>query len=128
MPFGPGSPLSPFSPLGPARPVSPVFPDFPGGPMGPCGPFFPFGPLLPRGPLAPGGPGYPGGPAGQTFSLDLQYLVDMSCSNCLLISSRTSFMVMVAEVTFETVLRFLGFAFALNSPESEEKKLLMFMR
>ena len=69
-----------------------------------------------------------GGPAGQTFSLDLQYLVGISCSNCLPISSRTSFMVMVAEVTFETVLRFLGFAFALNSPESEEKKLLIFMR
>jgi len=53
------------------------------------------------------GPGYPGGPAGQTFSLDLQYLVGISCSNCLLISFLTSFMVMPIEVSFETFLRFL---------------------
>ena len=107
MPFGPGSPLSPFSPLGPAGPVIPVFPDFPRGPMGPRGPFFPFGPLLPRGPLAPMGPGYPGGPEGHTFSLDLQYLVGLSCSNCLLISFLTSCMVTPLEVSFKRFFAFL---------------------
>ena len=51
--------------------------------------------------------GYPGGPAGQTFSLDLQYLVGISCSNCLLISFLTSCMVIPFEVSFKTFLRFL---------------------
>ena len=108
MPFGPGSPLSPLSPLGPAGPVSPVFPDFAGGPMGPWRPFFPFGPLRPRGPLAPVAPGYPGGPAGQTFSLDLQYLVGKSCSNCSLICFLISCMVVPVDVSFKTFLRFLN--------------------
>ena len=49
----------------------------------------------------------PGGPAGQTFSPDLQYLVDISCSNCLLISFLTSCMVMPVEVSFKLFLRFL---------------------
>ena len=53
------------------------------------------------------GPGYPGGPVGHIFSLDLQYLVGISCSNCLLISFLTSCMVMPIEVSFKTFLRFL---------------------
>ena len=107
-PFGPGSPLSPFSPRGPAGPVIPVSLDFPGGPMGPWVPFFPFGPLLPRGPFAPVVPGSQGRPAGQTFSLALQYLSGISCSNCFVISFLTSCILMLTEVSFKTCLRFLG--------------------
>ena len=76
--------------------------------MGPSEPFFPFGPLLPRGPLAPVRPGYPGGPAGQTFSLELQYLVGISCSNCFVISFLTSCMVTVVEESFKACLRLLS--------------------
>ena len=106
--FWPRLSFDSFSPLGPAGPVIPVFPDFPGGPMGPWEPFFPFWPLLPRGPFDPVKPGSPGGPAGQTFSLDLQYLSGISCSNCLMISLLTSSIVMLTEVSFKTCLRFLG--------------------
>ena len=71
------------------------FSRFHSGPKGPWGAFFPFDPLLPRGPFSPVRPGYPGGPAGHTFSLDLQYLVGISFSICVVISFRTSFIVMV---------------------------------
>ena len=122
MPFGPGSPWAPF-PL-----LFPVFPDFPGSPMGPREPFSSFGPLLPPGHVAPLGPGNLGGlqdnlvprelfpgfggksalrtrlPAGQTFSLDLQYLSSISCSNCLMISFLTSCIVMLTEVSFKTCI------------------------
>ena len=47
-------------------------------------------------------------PAEQTFSLDLQYLSGISCSNCLMISFLTSCIVMLTEVSFKTCLRFLG--------------------
>ena len=53
-------------------------------------------------------PGSPGGPAGQTFSLDLQYLRGISCSNCVMISLLTSCIVKLTEVSFKTRLRFLG--------------------
>ena len=76
--------------------------------MGPLGPFFPFAPLLPRCPFAPVGPGSPGGPAGQTFSLDLQYLRGISCSNCFENSFLTSLIVTLFKVSFKTCLRFLG--------------------
>ena len=102
MPFNPGSPLGP---AGPDVPVSPVFP---GRPVGPVSPFFPFAPLLPRCPFAPVGPGSPGGPAGQTFSLDLQYLRGISCSNCFENSFLMSSIVTLIEVSFKTCLRFLG--------------------
>ena len=108
MPFDPGSPLSPFSPLGPAGPDIPVSPVLPGRPMGPLGPFFPFAPLLPRCPFAYVGPGSPGWPAGQTFSLDLQYLRGISCSNCFENSFLTSSIVTLFKVSFKTCLRFLG--------------------
>ena len=54
------------------------------------------------------GPGYPGGPAGHTFSLDLQYLVGISCSNCFVVSFRTSFMVTLVEESFKRRLRLLS--------------------
>ena len=44
---------------------------------------------------------------GHTFSLDLHYLVGISCSNCLLISFLTSCMVTPLEVSFKTFLPFL---------------------
>ena len=53
-------------------------------------------------------PGNPGGPAGHIFSLDLQYLSGISCSNCLMISVLTSCIVMLTKVSFKTCLRFLG--------------------
>ena len=108
IPFDPGSPLSPLPPLGPVGPDVPVSPVFPGRPMRPLGPFFPFAPLLPRCPFAPVGPGSPGGPAGQTFSIDLQYLRGISCSNCFVNSFLTSWMVTLIKVSFKTCLRFLG--------------------
>ena len=92
IPFGH---VPPFSSLGGAGPIISAYPDFPGGPMGRWGPFFPIGVLLPRGPFAPVRPGYLGGLAGHIFSLDLQYLVGISCSICVVISFCTSCIVMV---------------------------------
>ena len=107
MPLEPGSPWSPFSPLGPTGPAIPGFPCLPGGPIIPCRPCFPRGPLLPRDPFTPLTPGLPGGPEGQTFSVDLQYFVGMSCSKCLVISLRTSSIVMTLGKLAGAFLRFL---------------------
>ena len=41
-------------------------------------------------------------------SLDLQYLVGISCSNCFVISFRTSFMVTLVEESFKRRLRLLS--------------------
>ena len=98
-----------------------TIPDFPGCPKLPGLPFFPLGPLLSPGPRTPIGPGSHGGPTGHTLSCDLQYLEGISCSNCLVISWRTSCILMVAEVAFETCLRFLDFVLVLESSDSSNK-------
>ena len=96
IPFGQVPPLSLFSPFGRARPVIPDFPDFPVVPWDLKDLSFPLvSSCHVCSPFAPGRPGYQGGPAGHTFSLDLQNLVGINCSICVVISFRTSCIVMV---------------------------------
>ena len=71
-------------------------------------PSFPFVPSCHVVPSTQLDQGVRGGPAGQTFSLDLQYLRGISCSKCVMISLLTSWIVKLTEVSFKTRLRFLG--------------------